>query len=218
MKLVIGNKNYSSWSMRPWLLLTSFGVSFEEVWVSLQEADLTKRLQKYSDSARVPVLIDEGLTIWDSLAICEYINDIYLNGIGLPSGHSDKALARSVSAEMHAGFNALRNEMPMNIRASRVIEPSQECLRDIQRVDQIWSAYARENSNGDLRLFGEFGISDCMFAPVVMRFATYQPQLSEKAQRYFEAMRNHSAVKKWIEEALRETEIVEIDEAGVERT
>ena len=204
--------------MRPWLLLTSFGIGFEEVWVSLQDTDLTKRLQKYSDSARVPVLIDEDLTVWDSLAICEYINDVYLNGVGLPSGHSDKALARSVSAEMHAGFAALRNEMPMNIRASRVIEPSRECLRDIQRVDQIWSAYARENSNGDLRLFGEFGISDCMFAPVVMRFATYQPQLSEKAHRYFEAMRNHSAVKEWISEALKETEIVEVDEAGAERT
>jgi len=217
MKLVIGNKNYSSWSMRPWLLLTSFEISFEEVWISLQEANLTERLLQFSDSARVPVLIDEDLTVWDSLAICEYINDVYLKGIGLPSGHTDKALARSINAEMHAGFGALRNEMPMNIRASRLIDPSQECLRDIQRIDQIWSFYARENSNGDLRLFGEFGISDCMYAPVVMRFVTYQPVLSEKAQCYLNSMRNHPALKLWIKEAISENEIVDVDEAGVDR-
>lgn len=217
MQLVIGNKNYSSWSLRPWLLLAAFDLSFDEQWVSLQEPNLTERLAEFSGSARVPVLNDGEISIWDSLAICEYVNEVHLQGIGLPSGVADRALARSVSAEMHSGFAALRNEMPMNIRASRIIEPSDACLKDIARVDQIWSDYARKNSNGDLRLFGEFGISDCMFAPVVMRFATYQPSLSPAAQDYMNSMLAHPALKRWIEGALLETEVVDVDEAGVER-
>lgn len=217
MQLVIGNKNYSSWSLRPWLLLSAFDVSFDEQWVSLQEPCLAERLAAFSDSARVPVLNDGDISVWDSLAICEYVNEVHLKGIGLPFNVTDRATARSVSAEMHSGFSALRNEMPMNIRASRVIEPSKECLKDIARIDQIWSDYARENSNGDLRLFGEFGIPDCMFAPVVMRFKTYQPTLSKSAHDYMASMLEHPALKQWIKEASRETEVVEVDEAGVER-
>lgn len=217
MQLVIGNKNYSSWSLRPWLLLRAFDVEFDEQWVSLQEPNLTERLRVFSDSARVPVLNDGDLSVWDSLAICEYINEVHLQGIGLPANVNDRALARSVCAEMHSGFSALRNEMPMNIRASRVIEASPECLKDIARVDRIWSDHARKNSNGDLRLFGEFGISDCMFAPVVMRFVTYQPSLSGAAKEYMASMLEHPSLKQWIDGALSESEIVDVDEAGVDR-
>lgn len=217
MQLVIGNKNYSSWSLRPWLLLTAFEVSFDEQWVSLQEPNLSERLKAFSGSARVPVLNDGELSIWDSLAICEYINEVYLKGVGLPAKLADRALARSVCAEMHSGFNALRSEMPMNIRASRVVQASKACLQDIARVDEIWRTYARKNSNGDLRLFGEFGISDCMFAPVVMRFATYQPELSDQAAAYMRSMLEHPGLQKWVDEALIETEIVDVDEAGLER-
>ena len=217
MKLIIGNKNYSSWSLRPWLLLRAFEVEFEEQWVSLQAPNLTQRLSQYSDSARVPVLIDQGLTVWDSLAICEYVNDEHLQGIGWPADVGDRALARSIASEMHSGFSALRNEMPMNIRASRVVQPSAACLEDIARIDQIWSQYARANSNGDLRLFGEFGISDCMFAPVVMRFATYKPSLSTQSKNYMNSMLRHKALCEWIEDAVKETEVVEVDEAGTER-
>lgn len=217
MQLVIGNKNYSTWSLRPWLLLRAFSIDFEEQWVSLQAPNLSERLKAFSGSARVPVLNDGELSIWDSLAICEYVNEVYLKGVGLPSAIGDRALARAVCAEMHAGFGALRSEMPMNIRASRIIEPSDACLSDIARVDEIWSSYARENSDGDLRLFGEFGISDCMFAPVVMRFFTYQPQVSGKAKAYMDSMLEHPALKQWIAEALQETEIVDVDEAGADR-
>ncbi len=219
MELVIGNKNYSSWSLRPWLLLSSFNVDFKEQWVSLQEPNLTERLKVFSPSARVPVLNDqgEGVSIWDSLAICEYVNEVHLLGVGYPKDRTDRAMARAISAEMHAGFGALRNEMPMNIRASRIIDPSQACLADIKRVDEIWSAYARTNTNGDLRLFGEFGISDCMFAPVVMRFKTYEPALSEKSTAYMNSMLEHPPLVKWIRAALDETEIVDVDEAGVDR-
>jgi len=217
MQLVIGNKNYSTWSLRPWLLLRAFSLDFEEQCVSLQAPNLTERLAVFSGSARVPVLNDGDLSIWDSLAICEYINEVYLQGIGLPADVADRALARSVCAEMHSGFSALRNEMPMNIRASRIIDASEQCLSDIARVDEIWSTYARKNSNGDLRLFGEFGLSDCMFAPVVMRFITYQPTLSAAATDYMQSMLQHPALKRWIDEALLETEVVDFDEAGVDR-
>ncbi len=217
MQLVIGNKNYSSWSLRPWLLLRAFNVAFDEQWVSLDGPDLTARLKAFSDSARVPVLNDGELSIWDSMAICEYINEVHLLGIGWPSDTVDRALARAVCAEMHSGFVALRSEMPMNIRASRIIDPSEACLADIARVDQIWSRYARANSNGDLRLFGEFGISDCMFAPVVMRFKTYQPELSNAAKDYMASMLDTTALKEWIADALKETEILDVDEAGVDR-
>ena len=217
MKLVIGNKNYSTWSMRPWVFLRGFDVNFEEQWVSLQEPDLHQRLKQFSDSAKVPVLQDGDLTLWDSLAICEYVNDQYLDGAGWPSDPSSKGFARSVAAEMHSSFAALRNEMPMNIRASRIIQPSQQCLRDIQRIDEIWSRFAAPDSDGNLRLFGQFSIADCMFAPVVMRFATYQPILSKPAQAYANAMLTQLAIAEWINGALQESEIVDVDEAGTER-
>lgn len=198
-------------------MLSAFEIEFDEQWVSLQAPNLSERLKAFSGSARVPVLNDDELSIWDSLAICEYVNEVHLKGVGLPTNVEDRAIARSVSAEMHSGFGALRSEMPMNIRASRLVQPSDQCLLDIARVDEIWSIYARENSNGDLRLFGEFGISDCMFAPVVMRFKTYQPELSNKAIAYMNSMLEHPALMQWIADALSETEVVDVDEAGVDR-
>ncbi len=217
MRLVIGNKNYSSWSLRPWLLMHAFGVGFDEHIEWLGEPNLSSRLRRFSDSARVPVLNDGDLTVWDSLAICEYINDQYLGGKAWPAKAADKALARAVTAEMHSGFAALRNEMPMNCRASRHVESSSSAKADIARVDEIWSKYAREDSEGNLRLFGHFGIADCFFAPVVMRFLTYEPELSTSARAYVNSMRKHPSLEQWVSAALLETEIVDIDEAGVDR-
>ncbi len=217
MQLIIGNKNYSSWSMRPWVFLTAFDMQFSEVIVSLQASDLHRHLKQYSNAAKVPVLNDGELQVWDSLAICEYINDEHLAGAGWPTGKQDRAIARSLAAEMHSSFAALRNEMPMNIRASRVIEPSQACLRDIARIDEIWSTYAKADANGSSALLGQFSIADCMYAPVVMRFATYHPELSRPAQQYADWLRTHPAVQSWVDGALKEVEIVDIDEAGIDR-
>lgn len=217
MRLIIGNKNYSTWSLRPWLLLDAFDLKFEERLVSLNSQGLSARLQEFSETARVPVLQDDGLTVWDSLAICEYVNDNHLAGKAWPSDRRDKALARAICAEMHAGLGALRSEMPMNIRASRVVQLSDNALADLERVDAIWSEYARPDENGDLRLFGSFSIADCFFAPVVMRCNCYQPKLSSTAQAYADSMRQHPSLKKWIADAKLETEIVDEDEAGVER-
>ena len=217
MRLVIGNKNYSSWSLRPWLLMHAFGVRFDETVESLGAPDLSRRLKKYSDSARVPVLNDGDLTIWDSLAICEYINDVCLDGKGWPEDAHDRAMARSLTAEMHSGFSALRSEMPMNCRARRYVEVSEECAQDVQRIDDIWSRYASVDARGELRLFGSFGIADCFFAPVVMRFVTYEPELSMVARSYMQSLLRHSSLQEWVAAALEETEIVEVDEAGTDR-
>lgn len=218
MKLIIGNKNYSSWSLRPWLLLDAFSISFKEQLVSLASEDLSGELRKYSGSAKVPVLIHGDLVIWDSLAICEYVSEKFLHGLAWPSEQEDRALARAITAEMHAGFPAVRSEMPMNCRASRVIDPSPAALAEVARIDQIWSQYARRNANGDLRLFGEFCIADCFYAPVVMRFLTYDIPLSAKAAAYRDSIRALPSLQKWCAAAKLETEVVEVDEAGQERT
>lgn len=217
MKLIIGNKNYSTWSMRPWLMLDAFGIPFEEVLVSLRDQGLSERLAQYSDTKRVPVLVDGEITIWDSLAICEHVSEAHLSGAGWPKATADRALARAITAEMHSGFTALRNELPMNCRASRSVELSDSAKADISRVDEIWSRYARKDSAGELRLFAEFSIADCFFAPVVMRFITYGIALSAPATQYLNAMRSHPSVEKWVAAAVLEIEIVESDEAGAER-
>ena len=215
MKLIIGNKNYSSWSLRPWLLLATFNLDFEEVQESLRADGLRSRLGHYSPTSRVPVLIDGDLVVWDSLAICEYISEKYLSGKGWPAGEALRAEARAVCAEMHAGFMGLRRDMPMNCRALRTVEPSAQALRDIARVDEIWSKGMAKNDGP--WLFGDFSIADCFYAPVVMRFKTYGVGLSEAASKYQTFALKQDALNRWVEAAKAETEIVPEDEAGVDR-
>jgi glutathione S-transferase len=218
MKLIIANRNYSSWSMRPWLLLSEFGLQFELVEESLGGGDLKERLLRHSPSCKVPVLIDGGLTVWDSLAICEYVSEQHLGGKGWPQSSASRARARSVSAEMHSGFMGLRSEMPMNIRAKRTVMPSKAVSRDIRRIDEIWTDCRVQYAGEGDWLFGRFSIADCMYAPVVMRFVTYGSGLSEPGQRYMETVLANSSVKAWITAALQETEIIPEDEAGEART
>lgn len=214
MKLIIGNKNYSSWSLRAWLLLASFEIEFEEVLESLRQAGLTERLMQYSPTARVPVLIDGDVTIWDSLAIDEYVSEKYLAGKGWPADEAQRAEARSICAEMHAGFMALRSELPMNCRALRTVNPSAAAEKDIARIDAIWSA-CMQNYKGPY-LFGEFSIADCFYAPVVLRFKTYGVSLSASASQYQTFMLNHNALTRWVNAGKAETEIVPEDEAGID--
>ncbi len=214
MQLVIGNKNYSSWSLRPWLLLHACGLEFSEINVSLQLEGLDERLLQYSGSARVPVLIDNGLTIWDSLAICEYVSETYLKGRGWPGRPEDRAIARSITAEMHSGFAALRSELPMNCRLSRQLTVSQAVQTDITRIETIWSTHVRQSANGDLRLFGEFGIADCFYAPVVLRFKSYGVSLQGLAAEYAESLLEHPSVQRWVALAVEETEVLPQAEVG----
>ena len=220
LTLVIGNKNYSSWSLRPWLLLRQFGVAFEEVKLPLDEPEFYARIGDYSPAGRVPVLIDNGLIdsdlvdsdpasrelhIWDSLAICEYANECVLDGRGWPADISARARARSISAEMHSGFSALRNALPMNTR-KHVPTPalSEDVRRDVERVKSIWrEAREQRSGHGDF-LFGPFGIADAMYAPVVLRFVGYAIDLGPVERRYADAMLALPSLREWLAEAATE--------------
>jgi glutathione S-transferase len=195
MQLVIGNKNYSSWSLRPWLLLDYYLLDFEEVNVSLNAEGRAERLAKYSATKKVPVLIDKDLVVWDSIAICEYVSETYLKGEGWPSDRKDRAIARAISAEMHSGFTSLRNEMPMNCRAKRKIELSDAAKKDVKRIDEIWANFAKKDEDGKIFLFGKFSIADCFFAPVVFRFMTYGIELSEASRAYMKSMLELESMK-----------------------
>ncbi|EUC21011.1 glutathione S-transferase family protein [Paraburkholderia hospita] len=205
MKLVIGDKNYSSWSMRPWLVLKHFDIAFEEVMLLLNEAESKASILEHSPSGKVPCLIaDDGVTVWDSLAICETLAERYPQHAMWPRDAVARGHARSVSAEMHSGFGALRNNMWMNIRASFPGKgATPEALADIARIDALWSECLA--TYGGPFLFGEFTIADAIYAPVVMRFNTWQPKLSEAALTYSRRVTAQPAVKAWIDDALQET-------------
>lgn len=214
-RLVIGNRNYSSWSLRPWLLLRHFGVSFEVERIVLDQPDTAARIREFSPSGRVPVLVDGGLTIWDSLAICEYANERWLDGAGWPDIREARAVARSVSAEMHSGFPALRAELPMNIRArGRRVSPSAAAAADIRRVGRLVAdARGRFGDDGPW-LFGGFSIADAMYAPVASRFATYGVEAGEAADAWCATVLGHPALREWSEAAVAEAEIIDADERG----
>lgn len=220
MKLVIGNKNYSSWSLRPWLLLTHFKLPFEEINISLGAKNVSDQLRQFSPSCRVPVLIDGPITVWDSLAICESVSERYLAGKGWPTEEGMRAHARSISAEMHSSFLALRHELPMNCRARRKIRVSPLAQKDIARIDAIWSECITK-SNTDVSangnspwLFGNFSIADCMFAPVVLRFRTYGIGVSEASQRYMDNVLANKHLQAWIDAGKKEKEVLAEDETG----
>ena len=196
MKLILGNKNYSSWSLRPWLLLSANQIRFEEVVVPLFKPDSKARIAEYSQAGKVPVLVDGETTIWDSLAICEYISDRYLNGDGWPSDPLIRAEARACSAEMHSGFFAIRNNLPMNFRASnRRVDFSDEILNEVQRVDDLWTHYRNQHRSNGPWLFGQFCIADCMYAPMVSRFQTYGVGVSDTSHEYMQTVLSHPSIK-----------------------
>ena len=216
MKLIIGNKNYSSWSLRPWLLLREHAISFEEIRIALFEQNTYQELAKYTDAAKVPVLHDGELAIWDSLAICEYISETYLKGSGWPVERHIRAEARSISCEMHSGFYAIRENMPMNVRAvDRAISVSVDMQIEISRIDQIWTTTKAKYSQQGPWLFGEFSIADCMFAPMVFRFHTYNIVVSDAARNYMQFVMSNTQLKIWQEQSLLEMESLPHAELGL---
>lgn len=200
MQLISANKNYSSWSMRPWLVLKHFGIPFTEQAVWLAQPDTRQQILRYSPTGRVPCLIDEGVSIWDSLAICEYLAERFPEQALWPTDRLARAHARSICAEMHSGFPELRNHMSMNIRAHWPgAGATPGALADVFRIQAIWEdCLARYEGPF---LFGDFSIADAFYAPVVMRFATYEPPLSELAGGYAERIRALPAVQAWVEGA-----------------
>jgi glutathione S-transferase len=210
LKLYIGNKNYSSWSLRPWLLLRHLQVPFEEVQILLDTHDFKSKLTHLGAAGRVPVLVDGTLVIWDSLAICEYAME--LTGRGLPRDAGARARARSVSAEMHSGFQALRSAWPMNARArGRRTSQSEALLADVARIDTLWRTLPAE---AGAWLFGDYGLADAMFAPVALRFLTYGAQLSAGAQAYLHSVLADPILQDWIEAAAREPWVLPQEEIG----
>lgn len=204
-QLLIGNKNYSSWSLRPWLLLRHFEVDFEERRLPLDTPEFRAEIAKWTPSLRVPVLRFGDQSIWDSLAICEAINERWLSGAGWPDSRSSRALARAVSCEMHSGFAAMRNEMPMNLRRDpRPVQLSESAQADCTRVQAIWSDCLQRS--GGPWLFGGFSIADAFYAPVVWRFRSYAIATRGAARHYSQALLVHPAMRAWQSDALAESE------------
>lgn len=206
--LVIGNKNYSSWSMRAWVTLVAFDIPFKEIRILLDQPDSTRRIAEYSLAGRVPLLIDGDLTVWDSLAICEYLAEHHPEKNLWPQNTTARASARSICAEMHSSFSSLRSSMPMDIRAKYPGEGrTTQTQADIGRISEIWEECLAKYGHHQF-LFGEFSIADAYFAPVVMRFRSYGVFLAPALQAYMERVIAHPAVARWIEEAEAETEFL----------
>jgi glutathione S-transferase len=216
-RLVIGNKNYSSWSLRAWLCLRKCNVEFEEVLIPLDTPEFKARIGDYSPTGRVPVLSHEGRAIWDSLAICEYLNEAFAGGSLWPQDLASRSLGRCMVAEMHSGFMAFRSEMPMNCRALNRRVPMNESLQqDIDRLCSLWTIALADHAEIGPWLLGEFSIADAMFAPVVMRFRNYGVQLPAVVQAYCDHVLADEDMQVWVGQALQETWVVEADEAGSE--
>jgi glutathione S-transferase len=207
LTIVIGNKNYSSWSLRPWLVLRHAGIPFEEVRIPLYRPESAAALAAWSPSGKVPALHDGDVRVWNSLAICETLHERFPDKHLWPADAAARAVARSVSAEMHSGFDALRQSMWMNIRARYPDKGrTPECLKDIKRILAIWTdCRAHFGQDGDF-LFGRFGIADAMFAPVVLRFQTYGVALEGAAKDYADAVLALPALQAWVADAVAETE------------
>jgi len=214
MKLIFANRNYSSWSLRAWLVLKHFGIPFDEELVLLNGEGWREIIRKKSPSGKVPVLIDGDLVIPETIAIIEYLNDKYpAKGIW-PSNRVERALARAAAAEMHGGFTALRNAAPMNLKASypgRV--DLDEVAGDLKRIERLWGELI--SRSGGPYLFGQFTAADAMFAPVAARIRTYELPVTDLAMEYVEAIYALPAFQEWLAEAVKEPWVVEQDEIDI---
>ncbi|MEW6024208.1 MAG: glutathione S-transferase family protein [Pseudomonadota bacterium] len=217
LTLVIGNKNISSWSMRPWVAAVAFNIPFTEVRLLLDQPDTAAKIASYSQAGRVPVLLAGEMTIWDSLAICEYLAEQFPDKHLWPQDVAARAMARSITAEMHSGFAALRNDMSMNIQArlpGRGRTPGAQA--DIGRICEIWEECLARFGHHEY-LFGDFSIADAFYAPVVTRFKTYGVALAPALQAYCDRVLAHPAVARWVREAMLETDPTPLHDADLPR-
>jgi glutathione S-transferase len=219
MQLVIGNKNYSSWSMRPWVLMAQLGLQFEEIKLRFdftEGSDYRRAVARYTPARKVPVLVDEGFAVWDTLAIAEYLHEKYPGHGVWPTDPQDRARARSLCAEMHSGFDALRSHCPMNIEAAlpevgqRVWAEQEGVRRNVERIEQMWAS-ALQGSGGPM-LFGAFSAADAFYAPVCMRLRSYALPLSDTARAYVDRVVALPGVAKWIADAQAEKDFLDFDE------
>jgi glutathione S-transferase len=202
LKLIIANKAYSSWSFRPWILLAHFHIPFEEILIPMNAPETRARMLEFSPTGKVPALRDGAVEVWESLAIIEYIAERYPEKAIWPRARAARALARSLSSEMHAGFPALRNHCPTQfLRPVRKLALTPEVEADVKRIEAAWAKARAQYGKAGPFLFGRFCAADAMFAPVVNRFHTYDIPVSAESRAYMDAIRNLPAWKAWIADA-----------------
>jgi len=213
LRLIIGNKNYSSWSLRPWIAMKAAGIAFEETVISLEAPDFKARIMALSGAGKVPVLLDGEVRVWESLAILEYLAEKFPNAGLWPAQDHARAHARAVAAEMHAGFLPLRRHLPMNVRRpvkARSLDDGAKA--DVARIETIWNECRAKFGAGEAFLYGRFGAADAMYAPVVWRFHTYAVQVSAATRAYMDAVLALPASREWYEAGRRESWVLEHDE------
>ena len=213
LTLLIGNKNYSSWSLRPWIAMRVAGIPFEETEIPLYEPGSRERVLAVSPTGKVPALVDGAIHLWESLAILEYLAERF-PGAGLwPREIRARAHARVIAAEMHAGFVALRRHCPMNMRrAPKPRDLPAEVIADVRRIDALWNGCRTQFGDGGPFLFGQFGAADAMYAPVVSRFETYAIEVGPVARRYMQAVVGLPAWAQWRAEAVEEAWVMPANE------
>ena len=213
LTLVIGNKNYSPWSLRPWLLMKHVNLEFQELLIPLDTPETREQIERYAPSGRVPVLRHGTLCVWDSLAICEYVAE--LSGSGWPRAREVRAVARAVCAEMHSGFSTLRSLWPMNARArNRRTAVTAALDADVERIDELWNDCRGRFGGGGPWLFGEYSIADAMYAPVVLRFNTYAARISQTARWYMASVLEDAPLQQWLQAAQQEPWTIASEEIG----
>ncbi len=213
LTLVIGNKAYSSWSLRPWLAMRQLGLEFNEVVIPMHRPETKAAMLAHSPAGKVPVLKDGDITVWETLAILEYLNEAHAGGALWPADRAARAEARAIANEMHAGFGALRNHLPMNVR--RTVAPlalTEGAAADIARIDAMWCGARARWGRGGPFLFGTFCAADAMYAPVVNRIHHYAVPVSQAARAYVDAMRDLPAMQRWNAEAAAESWVIEDEE------
>jgi glutathione S-transferase len=213
LTLIIGNKNYSSWSFRPWIAMKVAGIAFDEVVISLDAADFKPRVSKISGTGKVPALDDNGIHVWESLAILEYLAERFPAARLWPSDPAARAHARAISSEMHAGFVPLRRACPMNMwRPVKQLALNDEALANVKRIQAMWAECRTRYGAGGPFLFGAFSAADAMYAPVVSRFHTYDVGVDKTTRAYMDAMMALPAWAEWKNAALKESWVLAEDE------
>jgi glutathione S-transferase len=213
LTLVIGNKNYSSWSLRPWIAMKVAGIAFDEVVISLDAPDFRSRVSKISGTGKVPALDDNGIHVWESLAILEYLAERFPAARLWPADPAARAQARAISSEMHAGFVPLRRACPMNMwRPVKKRELNDEAVANVRRIEAMWADCRTRYGAGGPFLFGPFCAADAMYAPVVARFHTYDVEVDAPVRTYMDAMRVLPAWREWETAALKEPWVLAADE------
>ena len=217
LTLIIGNKNYSSWSLRPWLYMKQQGIDFEEIRIPLFTPEMESQLEPCFSNSKVPVLIDEGYSVWDSLAIMEYMADKFPENVSWPAYIKARATARSVASEMHSSFTYVRNEMPMNCSVKYSGVPlSEGALQDIERIKALWRHCKRFYGQDGKWLFSQFTIADAMFAPIIIRFKHFNIPLEGIEAEYVDMVYNNKYLQEWMKSGREETEIIAEDEIDMD--